>query len=75
MKALIPSVEVDPVYLRNLLSGMESHILDLTEESGHGTKTLLTDKLGAFPLCIPPLDEQIIFAIFVGTLVLVLKKR
>ncbi len=59
MKGLIPKKGIDPEFLRYVLSGQEAHILDLTEESGHGTKTMPTDKLGAFPLVLPPLTEQI----------------
>jgi type I restriction enzyme S subunit len=59
MKALTPRAEVDPAYLMYLLAGMGSHVLDLTEESGHGTKTLPTEKLGSFLLVFPPVGEQI----------------
>lgn len=59
MKGLIPKIGIDAEFLRCVLSGQESHILDLTEESGHGTKTMPMDKLGAFPIVIPPLAEQL----------------
>lgn len=59
MKGLIPKKWIDAEFLRYVLSGHEAHILDLTEESGHGTKTMPTDKLGAFPVVVPPLAEQI----------------
>lgn len=59
MKGLIPKKGIDPEFLRYVLSGQEQHVLDLTEESGHGTKTMPTDKLGSFPIIVPPLDEQI----------------
>ena len=59
MKALTPRSDVDPTYLRYLLSGMSSHVLDLREESGHGTKTLPTEKLGSFLIVFPPANEQI----------------
>jgi type I restriction enzyme, S subunit len=59
MKGLIPKKWIDSEFLRYVLSGHEAHTLDLTEESGHGTKTMPTDKLGAFPVVVPPLAEQI----------------
>lgn len=59
MKGLIPKAEIDAEFLRYVLSGQEQQILDLTEESGHGTKTMPTDKLGSFPIVVPPLSEQV----------------
>lgn len=59
MKGLIPKMGIDAEFLRYVLSGQEAHILDLTEESGHGTKTMPMDKLGGFPFVIPPLPEQV----------------
>lgn len=59
MKGLIPKMGIDAEFLRYVLSGQEAHVLDLTEESGHGTKTMPMDKLGSFPVVIPPLLEQV----------------
>ncbi|MBL54216.1 MAG: type I restriction endonuclease subunit S [Alteromonadaceae bacterium] len=47
-----------PAYLRLLLDGLHEELSTLLEESGHGTKTLPTEKLGGFYLPLPPQEEQ-----------------
>lgn len=59
MKAMITSVRCLPEYLLFLLDGLHEELSTLLEESGHGTKTMPTDKLGSFSLPLPQTDEQI----------------
>ena len=58
MKAMIPSAECLPEYLLFLLDGLHEDLSTLLEESGHGTKTLPTDKFGNFSILLPPPEEQ-----------------
>lgn len=58
MKAMIASAGCLPEYLLFLLDGLHEELSALLEESGHGTKTLPTDKLGNFPILLPPTTEQ-----------------
>lgn len=58
MKALVISDICLPEYLLFLLEGVNSNLSILLEESGHGTKTLPTERLGNFLLPIPPKNEQ-----------------
>ena len=58
MKALIPSSEIDPVYMRHLLVGLQGVIRTLVEESGHGTRVLRTDLWRNLPLPVPAIEEQ-----------------
>ena len=55
---MIPSVGCLPEYLLFLLDGLHEELSTLLEESGHGTKTLPTDKLGNFSILLPPPEEQ-----------------
>ncbi|MGF2040056.1 MAG: restriction endonuclease subunit S [Nostoc sp. CmiVER01] len=59
MKALVLNVHCLPEYLVFLIEGVNKNLSTLLEESGHGTKTLPTEKLGAFVVPIPPKDEQV----------------
>ena len=59
MKAMLPSGSLLPYYLLFLLDGIHGELSTLLEESGHGTKALPTDKLGNFPIPLPPPEEQI----------------
>ncbi|MBE0469374.1 MAG: restriction endonuclease subunit S [Methyloprofundus sp.] len=58
MKALVVSDESLPDFLMRLLDGLHETLSTLLEESGHGTKTLPTEKLGSLNLPIPPFIEQ-----------------
>tara|TARA_Y100000593_G_C4259264_1_gene311315 strand:- start:195 stop:1112 length:918 start_codon:yes stop_codon:yes gene_type:complete len=58
MKALVVSDGSLPVFLMCLLDGLHETLSTLLEESGHGTKTLPTEKLGSLNLPIPPFREQ-----------------
>jgi type I restriction enzyme, S subunit len=50
--------------LQYLLSGIEEHLLDLTEESGHGTKTMPTDKFAVLQIAFPSINEQMDIIVF-----------
>lgn len=58
MKALVPHAELQSEYFLYLLKGFREFILNLVEESAHGTKCLRTDLLDRVVLPIPPSDEQ-----------------
>lgn len=58
MKAMVVGKEVQSLFFMTLLDGLHQELSTLLEESGHGTKTLPTEKLGNFVLPIPPIDEQ-----------------
>lgn len=59
MKALVPDETLDKLYLPWLLRGVASLFLSLTDQSGHGTMALRTDRFMSERLPIPPLDEQL----------------
>jgi len=59
MKAMIPTAGCLPEYLLFLLDGLHEELSALLEESGHGTKTFPTEKLGNFPIFMPPPEEQL----------------
>ena len=58
MKVIQSKGEVIPEYFRMYLSSIESFLLTLVAEAGHGTKALRTDVLSDVPVLLPPLDEQ-----------------
>ena len=59
MKALIPDETIDRTYLPWLLRGVAPLFLSLTDQSGHGTMVLRTDRFMSEPLPIPPVEEQL----------------
>nr|WP_282100540.1 restriction endonuclease subunit S [Pseudoalteromonas sp. MMG005] len=58
MKGMVVTSECNAKYLLNLLDGLHEELSTILEESGHGTKTMPTDKLGGFKLPFPPELEQ-----------------
>lgn len=58
MKALLPRSGVVARFLAYALRGLESALLSLVEEAGHGTKKVRTDLWRKFELPVPPLDDQ-----------------
>ena len=58
MKGLIVSPICHSNFLMNLLDGLHEELSTILEESGHGTKTMPTEKLGNFKLPLPPQSEQ-----------------
>lgn len=59
MKALVPGKGVDGEFLLFFMKGLKGFILDLVEESAHGTKCLRTEVFERIKITIPDLDEQI----------------
>ncbi|QHQ17297.1 restriction endonuclease subunit S [Pectobacterium parmentieri] len=58
MKALIPNFEISPEYLHLVLKGFKKSLLDLTDNSAHGTKCLKTESFERMQIPLPPLHEQ-----------------
>jgi len=58
MKGLALIDQCLPAFILHYLRGVQSYLLNLTEESGHGTKTLPTDSLGGVLVPLPPKQEQ-----------------
>jgi type I restriction enzyme S subunit len=58
MKALIPNSDVLCDYLHLVLKGFRENILDLTDNSAHGTKCLKTESFERMQIPIPPSYEQ-----------------
>lgn len=67
MKGLTVIGECSPNFLLYLLDGIHDELSTILEESGHGTKTLPTDKLSNFILPVPPADEQDAIVKFIET--------
>ncbi len=58
MKVIRSKGEVLPEYFQLYLSSIESFLLTLVAEAGHGTKALRTDVLADVPVLLPPISEQ-----------------
>lgn len=58
MKALLPRSGIAARFLAYALRGLESALLSLVEEAGHGTRKVRTDLWRKFEMPVPPLDEQ-----------------
>ena len=58
MKALIPANKVSGEYLLFLLMGLRDFILDLVDNSAHGTKCLRTEMFERMKIAIPNINEQ-----------------
>ncbi|PKL77582.1 MAG: restriction endonuclease subunit S [Candidatus Melainabacteria bacterium HGW-Melainabacteria-1] len=58
MKALIPHKCIFPDFLRLLLHGIQDKVLELVEESGHGTRCLRSEMWENMQIPIPPFYEQ-----------------
>ena len=58
MKVLTGSAKMSEQFLFWLLRGIDGVILNLVEESAHGTKVLRTDQFLSLDLYLPPLPEQ-----------------
>lgn len=59
MKALILKPELDADYLVSMLTGIQREVLNLVEESGHGTRCLRTDAWENFSVPLLPINEQL----------------
>lgn len=58
LKALVPTKDVDGLFLSFLLVAEKHKILQLVSTAGHGTGRLDTHSLQEYPVNIPPLPEQ-----------------
>jgi len=58
MKALVPSEMVSGEYLLFLLKGLRDIILELVDNSAHGTKCLRTELFERMIIALPSRDEQ-----------------
>ena len=58
IKALVSSLNVDPLFLSYLLVGKRLAMMGLVNTANHGTGRLDTDLLKSLPLVLPPLPEQ-----------------
>lgn len=58
VKALIPSVRIDPIFLFYYLKSQSNPIRDSASEAAHGTKKLDMPVLEQWPLLVPPMDVQ-----------------
>ncbi|MTW22605.1 restriction endonuclease subunit S [Allochromatium palmeri] len=59
MKAMQPLRSIVSGYLLYLIDSIYREISLFIEESGHGTKTLPTEKLGNLVLPLPPIEDQL----------------
>ena len=58
MKAFVPGPDVDSEYLCSTLWAFNNDVLELVDRSSHDTRKLRTEKLMAFSIPVPPLEEQ-----------------
>ena len=58
MKALMPHSSTTSDYLLYLFKGLRDRLLELVEDSAHGTKKLGTEMFQRLPIPIPPMLEQ-----------------
>ena len=58
VKAIIPSDEIDPIFLFYYLKSQSNPIRDSASEAAHGTKKLDMPVLEQWPLPVPPLETQ-----------------
>lgn len=57
MKALVPPMEIS-TYLLMCLQAAKGVMVQLVDRSSHGTCKLISEKLWAFTICLPPVAEQ-----------------
>jgi type I restriction enzyme S subunit len=58
MKALVPNGNISCDYLHLVLSGLKRILLELTDNSAHGTKCLRTDLFEKLWIPLPSLKQQ-----------------
>lgn len=58
VKALVPQDDIHPWFLAYAVRAQSSRILQMVEVAGHGTGKLVTDRLSALAIPIPPSSEQ-----------------
>ena len=59
MKALIPAKHINGEFLLFFIKGLKDLILDLVEESAHGTKCLRSEVFDRMKIAVPDYSEQI----------------
>ena len=59
MKALIPEKNINGEFLLFFMKGLKGLILDLVEESAHGTKCLRSELFDRMKIAVPEYSEQI----------------
>ncbi|MCC7360559.1 MAG: restriction endonuclease subunit S [Anaerolineales bacterium] len=57
-KAIVPSDDIDPLFLANAIRAKSQEILGLVDEAGHGTGRLQTDLMMGLSIEVPPLPVQ-----------------
>jgi type I restriction enzyme, S subunit len=58
MKIMKSKGEIMPWYTQMYFAAIQSYLMTLIAEAGHGTKALRTDLLMDTPILLPPLGEQ-----------------
>jgi type I restriction enzyme, S subunit len=58
LRALVPSTDIDPIYLTHFLRGSQQAVLSMVDHASHGTTRLTSDRVEALLVPIPPMDEQ-----------------
>ena len=58
LRALVPSADVDAVYLTHFLRASQQQVLGLVDHASHGTTRLTSDRVDAIRVPVPPLAEQ-----------------
>ena len=58
MKVMKSKGEIAPWYLQMYFAAIQSYLMTLIAEAGHGTKALRTDVLMDTPIIVPPKQEQ-----------------
>jgi type I restriction enzyme S subunit len=58
MKALRPREGVDVEYLATVLRALNGLLLQQVDKSSHDTRKLVTPKLSAFRVPVPPVNDQ-----------------
>lgn len=59
MKVMRSKGKIVPWYLQMYFAAIQSYLMTLIAEAGHGTKALRTDVLMDTPILVPPEKEQI----------------
>ncbi len=66
MKALLPTDGHCTPYLGHLLAAHQAVVAQHVDEAGHGTRALRMEGFTSLPLPVPPPEEQVRIATFVG---------
>lgn len=58
LRAIVPSLVVEPMFLLRALQFIGGEVVQATGEATHGTRRLESDTLKSWPIPVPPLAEQ-----------------